>query len=504
MGDDGAHSDGTSSSESDGADETGETDEGEVEPDLPGPTQLARGGLLVEAVTINQGIEIPIGLAGEGVGPADRLGFVAQHRPGLIRGYWVAPPDDWEPREILGRLELSLPDEEPVVLEDTVLIDGPAAIEDLERTFTWELDPELIAPFIEYRVELWETDPDLVDGAEPEVVPALPLEGSYPVGVEMSPQELKMVVVPVRHQIGGCDNELDVTQSELEVYARALEQLYPVEFADVTAREEFIYTDSIGSEPSYSKLLTALSQLRTADDPAPNVFYYGVVISCDGGPGGTAGMAYSIPPPTKAAAFQRVAVGNFIGGADTSKIIMVHELGHSLGRKHVYCAGENNPDPDYPHPGGGTEVWGYGIHDQMLYDPAERSSYMSYCFTYWVSDYGWNLTFGLIQTFTGWDYEDSEPQGDVLVGALYPDGERDWWVTPGGVDLTMGTSDGFIELDTGGSSVLAPALVSARPDSGTLNVFVPLPEGWTRGESMTWTRSGGEREAVRPKLVLAR
>ncbi len=482
---------------------TDDTDDEPIPDVEPEPaSQLVRGGLKLAGLTADQGVEIPIGANGKGIDGSERIGPLTYDRPTLFRAYWADPPEDWSPRDVIGRLELSGVGE-PTVLEDTVFIDGPSAFEDLERSFTWEAAPELMQPGVEFRVELWEADEGLAEGPEPDPAPAVPYEGSYPVGIEQSPQEIKMVVVPIRHQIDGCDSPVDVNESELEIYAKAIEQLYPVQAAQVTARDEFVYTESIGGEPSYGKLLSALSQLRTADAPAPNVFYYGVVVSCDGGPGGIAGQAFSVPPPTKSAAFQRVAVGNFIGGADTSKIIMVHEFGHILGRKHVSCAGEGDPDPNYPHPGGGTHVWGWGIHDGLLYDPAERSDYMTYCFTYWVSDYGWNMTFGLIKTFTSWDYEaPTPPQGQVLVGALYADGEREFWVTPGALEPSMGIPAGWLELRSSGELVdRRPVLVAPRPDSSTLNLFGSLPGGLGDDDRLTWVRPNGERVRVAPRTI---
>jgi hypothetical protein len=157
----------------------------------------------------------------------------------------------------------------------------------------------------------------------------------------------------------------------------------------------------------------------------------------------------------------------------------VHELGHSQGRYHVACSGgEGGPDPDYPHEGGVIGVFGYSIYGHQLYLPQSARDYMTYCPGYWISDYGWNMTYGTIATLTSWDYEGAppEPTGHVLVGAVYEDGSADWWTTEGGVDPGTLANGHIVALDYGDGWLEIPASVTRRPHDETLNVVIPLPE----------------------------
>ncbi|MGD8517836.1 MAG: hypothetical protein PVG54_12795, partial [Anaerolineae bacterium] len=74
-----------------------------------------------------------------------------------------------------------------------------------------------------------------------------------------------------------------------------------------------------------------------------------------------------------------------------------HEIGHTLGRKHVACSGrEVGPDGNYPHSGGliSTDTSGDGAffgfnRDDLvdgIYGPT-WSDVMTYCSSQWISDY---------------------------------------------------------------------------------------------------------------------
>src|SRR5690606_9595568 len=228
-----------------------------------------------------------------------------------------------------------------------------------------------------------------------------------------------------------------IADEDVQAMREQLEQNNPVQEAIFTVGDPMPYTDPIGtSGTGFGPVLSALAERRAADDPAPNVYYYGLVDPCDGYPPGLLGQAIGIPPePTMELAQQRIATGRWSGSGAAAAETFVHEIGHTQGRRHVLCSGgEAGTDPAYPHPQGRIGVWGFGIHDFTLRSPTGSRDYMTYCSNEWVSDYGWEQTLDIIEILTSWDAMDRPartPGEGLLMGALYPDGREDWWTAPG-------------------------------------------------------------------------
>ena len=80
-------------------------------------------------------------------------------------------------------------------------------------------------------------------------------------------------------------------------------------------------------------------------------------------------------------------------GKSQASRTMVHELGHNLNRKHVFCSGsEDNIGKNYPYPDGKIWVWGLDIEERKLIDPNSFFDFMNYCHHVWTSDYTyWNI-----------------------------------------------------------------------------------------------------------------
>jgi hypothetical protein len=301
------------------------------------------------------------------------------------------------------------------------------------------------------------------------------------------------VLVPIEHHFEDCVSNAEVPDVERDAMRRELEQNNPVHRAKVSVREPMIYTDPIGgSDKGFSPILSKLSQLRTDDEADPWVYYYGLVTTCDGYPGGLLGQAFGIPAAVDPGlGYQRVSVGRYVGSGQAAAETFVHEVGHSQGRYHVRCSGEAGTDSNYPHIGGITGVWGFGIYDLRLRSPAGSRDYMTYCANEWVSDYGYNLVWPVIETLTQWSRE-GVPEGsegglrssawsnvdfdEILIGALYPDGTLEWWTTRGSISGSM-SSELAIRWDLDGETLELPVWVAPRADDETLNLVAVLPEG---------------------------
>lgn len=455
---------------------TGSTSTGEEEPAL----EYARG-LRLTRVTINQGVQLELVRDGLEI-PADELGVrLLAGRKAVMRADWLLHAG-FTPRPIVGRLTLWTAEGETRVDDFTTMVAGPSTDADLFTTFSWELPAELMGPGLEYRIEALEPDPELATGEVSEPPPILPLLGRGSLHVQDSPMEMKVALVPLKHVIDGMTCTPTVTDADVEAMRVWLEQHNPVERAIVSVHEPLEYTASIGgAQDGFVPILTAVAALRAQEKPPENLYYYGLIESCDGYPAGLLGQAYGIPgAATKANAWQRISVGRYQGSGAGARDTFVHEVGHTQGLYHVRCSGgEAGADPDYPHSNGRIGVWGYGIHDTTMRSPTGYRDYMSYCPQSWVSDFGWEKTFDTIAALTSWDAAGAIAGDDggrpIVVGTLMASGETHWLTTVGAVP-PEGREDGaVIAFSTAQGVVRAAAAVRPIPDSDALSVVAALP-----------------------------
>jgi hypothetical protein len=245
-----------------------------------------------------------------------------------------------------------------------------------------------------------------------------------------------------------------------------------------------------------------------ADGAGAQVYYYGLMDSCDGFPGGLLGQALGIPDapddvddvPTAAGA--RVSSGRWFGGGVASAETFVHEVGHSQSRYHVRCTGgEGGPDLEYPHLGGRIGAWGFGIYDFALRGPTAGRDYMTYCTNAWVSDYGWELTYEVISLLTeyGATADQSAPVGGpVLVGVL-DGGYEAWWIeTSPAPKATVGDR---LRVETGGLPIDVPARVTDIPHSRNGKyIRAALPGGLADVDTLALTTAAGDHR-IDPSAV---
>lgn len=150
-----------------------------------------------------------------------------------------------------------------------------------------------------------------------------------------------------------------------------LRDMLPVREVQTTTRPPFSYGATVGNAGSdWSSLLSALRSLRTSDGSSR--YYYGVVRV--GYSSGIAGIGYIGLP---------VSAG--WDASSSAARIMVHEIGHNLGRDHAPC--NVTGDPNYPYQGGLIGTWGYNVASGVLFNPAQYKDVMSYCNPQWISDY---------------------------------------------------------------------------------------------------------------------
>lgn len=454
----------------------------------------ARGGIVISAVEANPGVAVPIGKDGAPVGGADRNSFIPKNRDTLIRVF-VDVPDDWTPRKIEARLHLT-GNGVDTRLSQTILVEKDTFVGALETGFYFGAEAKDMVPGVKYQVELWEAEPGqetLPDDGTPVALK----DGPSFVGVESEFAELRVVLVPVDYKFGSCTKVVD-GEAHRKSFEDAIFQQNGVESLELKVHAPYKVDYDMTTFSGLSRLVNEMSQMRTTEGADDNVYYYGLFDSCNGciGDGGlqggcTVGLAANITGPDPSDARDRAAVGQLIGNpAET----FVHEIGHTQGRQHVYCAGAGvqaqGTDPSYPHEDGRIGVWGFGIRDFKLRHPTANSDYMSYCGQVWVSDWQWNATYSRIVALSKWAKAGAGKPADagaagpgVLIGAVDPDGEQMWWTGPGGLSSSreLSATHTVVFQFTDGE-VEAPAQVSVREHYATRNIVAVLPAGFDERE----------------------
>ncbi|MBX7079229.1 MAG: hypothetical protein K1X88_08605 [Nannocystaceae bacterium] len=476
----------------------------------PMPEMIPARGLHIDWVEANQGVGVPIGLDGAWVGPGDRLARLIKNRVTLIRAFWLLD-EGFEPREIEGHLILGFPDGTTERLVDTKMIDDDAFIGNLDRVFYWGIEAERSQPGLTYAVELYEHDPAYADGA-PAQAPYFPSEGTPQlIGFEDSYQLIKVTVVPFNYDDGAsCVTEPDISDETMQHFQDLMYMMNPIDRLDFTLHDAIDWNTPL---ENFGQLNAYLSDLRFQEGAPPEMYYYGLVDVCSGGLGGAGGQAFGIPDePSMDLAYQRVSSGLSLD-PDWSAETFVHEVGHTQGRRHVFCNGEEGgPDPSYPHQGGDVGEWGFGVIDFQLRHPTATKDYMTYCHPVWVGTWGWNKVQPFVETLSMWDPDfpgagaPADPYGgSVLVGTIAPSGLETWITVPGRVPRSLDEEGGDERTSVryafaDGRVVTHEARVRRLPDSFDRQILAPLPDGFDDVVGIVRDDRGVQRAVPRTQI----
>jgi len=487
-------------------------------PDDPNIPELPYArGIRMTHVEANQGVGIRILDGDRWIPPGERNARLIQNRQTLLWGVWDVDPG-WKPRTIRAELHITLPDGRSTTLVHQLPVGRePSTFESRERSFSWEIQPDLAVPGAAFRIFLLEAA-GKPKGRYPDPLPIYPPEPK-PVGFEASYQVIRVTVVPVEHQYpGSCPDVPQLSTADLETLGELLHRRNPTEQVVMTLREPFVWTESL---ESYQGLLAALSQLRFQDDADPAEYYAGLVHHCVR----TGGQAIDIPDfPTRENGWTRTVVSAWRGTAPVTASTFVHEMGHAQGRRHVRCTGkEGSPDPDYPYPRGNIGVWGYNIVlpgarmewlSGRTYHPDTTWDYMGYCTgAHHVSDYGWERVYPFIQEISSWEMEEpvsitypgeavpSGREGILLVGILEPEAlegkwpgpkrAQEWFSVPGRAGDRSPTPGFLLEVMAEGAVTRLPVSVRPQGQSGVVNVVAELPAPVDQVSSVSLLSPGG-------------
>ncbi len=464
-------------------DESDETGEPQV------PSAIPALGITIGDVEVNQGTTVIVGRAGEWVGPEDRLGPLVSKRDSLVRIHYTVEPG-WVERDIQAQLLVTYADGTSKTLTSIKTVSGDSAPNTLAGAFYFGLVASKgeVEPGMSFQVSLHEVDETnealARNAGLSESIWQTPSEPSQ-LGVQSEPLELKIVFVPYHHKWGSIDRVADTSDQTMKIIVDYLYEQNATHNIIYTVHEPVLWEYEM---TSLGAVLGPMSAMRENEQAFPNEYYHGLFPIPNGGVAGVAGVA-QVPGDGKGEGYSRVSVTALGNSVQDAAGVVVHEVGHNEGLAHVYCpyAEAASPDPTYPYQNGLIGQWGFGIISFRLYPPDANYDYMTYCGPSWLSTWSWNKTFQRIRTLTSWEYEDvgSAEDKTLLIGAMLPDGNQDWWTVHGTLPTQPSVfgDDGQQQLELyAGDQLLAatPSVVRYANDLSTAWVISELPQGLER------------------------
>jgi hypothetical protein len=265
----------------------------------------------------------------------------------------------------------------PVELTSSVSLDGPSEQADLATTLTFDVPAASVTEATTFTLVVETGDGELLRFPE-----------SAPLALEAESANGNVQVTLVPLVVNGF--EPDLSEPRLKSYTTLLRGMLPAPSVEVTVRTPYPLDYDVTADGwGWDEALDELYALRAADEPADNVYYYGVLA-----PGATLsdwcpdGCTVGLSVIASAAEVEyrgSIGVGFFDSPRDTfSPETLVHELGHAMGRDHSPCGTEDS-DPRFPYEDGTIGSW--GLFNGILRDPSVDADVMGYCTPVWVSDY---------------------------------------------------------------------------------------------------------------------
>ena len=206
-----------------------------------------------------------------------------------------------------------------------------------------------------------------------------------------SPQ-VKLKLYYVRYYGAGQWRQASLT--DMTMMVSWLRRAYPTAGVNWVMRQ-LLWTDVITPGlAGCGAVNNRLTAERYLEGNPPQWRYYGMVT--DKG-GWMRGCAVDIPSYVASGPTGSPGGGSWDTDASYGDWYGAHELGHTYGRSHVLCRGdEAGADASYPYPGGKiggtsqfpTRFYGWDTEQRVVYTPT-WTDMMTYCSYEWLSDYGY-------------------------------------------------------------------------------------------------------------------
>ena len=279
------------------------------------------------------------------------------------------------------------------------------------QTWNLSLQPQEIQPGLEVQVEV---DPEALLEVDRRETNRFPRNGGFASLEVVRDSDFRVRFIPVHQSATGLTGR--VNDQNASAFLDAGWRLLPLGSLAWEVRSPFTTDapalESTNENGGWSQILSEIQALRVAEGASDE--YYDGVVQWPFTGGGIAGVAYILPDPSHPA---RSALGfDEMAGAS---IIMAHELGHNLGRRHAPYGGAGGVDPFFPYPGGRIGVAGWDVTTSRFVPVDPARDLMGYCSPVWTSDY----TFGAIRS---WRRDDPLASSPATVASLREEGVLVW------------------------------------------------------------------------------
>lgn len=332
----------------------------------------------ISGISWYQAVEVPLFDGSNLVGSDQRTAPIVVGKASMLRVH-VDVAGGFAGRQLSARLWLGEPGKPGTLHYQKRDVSADSKQADLATTFNIDVPAAELSAQTAFHVELVECDqaPTGTIGTT-----RVPTTGEADLSARTT-GPIHIAFVPVLY------NGLlpDTSDATLAIYTAEALGKFPTTGFSTEVRPAY---GNYSSPTSLDTILTDLEGKRGSDDPADDVYYYGLVHShateddyCNavGASDCVLGIAFVSTAPSK-----HVAVGVAYGDTD-SAATFAHELGHNHGRSHSPNGGASDADPNYPYAEGKIGVWGYSLVAAKLKSPASTFDFMGYADPNWTSDY---------------------------------------------------------------------------------------------------------------------
>lgn len=322
-------------------------------------------------------------------GPATAEVPIIAGKPLTLRTF-VAPLDGYDNRVVTVRYELTSGGVTNALEIDKDFY-GESTEGSLDSTANLDLTAEQVTEDLTFSVSLREKKKSSKAVENPAAI--YPSDGTF-AGLDVKVTGvMPMVIVPIQYEADGSGRLPDLSDAAIERLRQRMRNFYPVSDVQITIAEPLSFTRAVKPDGTgWDRLLETLLRKRYDDQPASNVYYYGLFVpsaSFENYCGYGCVLGLSLGGDDKTVAWTRGSIG--LGYPDDyaeSDITFVHEIGHAHGRNHAPCGDPQGIDRKFPYDDGGIGIWGYDAAAKKMLDPEGKSrDMMGYCPNAWVSDY---------------------------------------------------------------------------------------------------------------------